>query len=151
MMISEIAMTETSGSTLEQAWATLDATALMTKPSAMHEHHLHDGQQHADIADVDALAGKQQHERRGDDRGHDGGARGHADGQRHVTLGQVRHDVGGGAAGAAADKHDAHGKLGGQLEDQAQYQAISGMMMNWDRMPVITAFGLVNTTLKSPS
>ena len=35
MMISEIAMTETSGSTLEQAWATLDATALITKPSAM--------------------------------------------------------------------------------------------------------------------
>ena len=35
MMISEMAMTETSGSTLEQAWATLDATALMTKPSAM--------------------------------------------------------------------------------------------------------------------
>ena len=86
-----------------------------------NEHHLHDGQQHADIADVDALAGEQQHERRGDDRGHDGGARGHADGQRHVALGQVRHDVGGGAAGAAADEHDAHGKLGGQLEDQAQH------------------------------
>ena len=39
----------------------------------------------------------------------------------------------------------------GSWKTRHSTQAISGMMMNWDRMPVITAFGLVNTTLKSPS
>ena len=86
-----------------------------------HEHDLHDGHEHAHVGHIDRLAGEQEHECRGDDRCHDGRARGHADGKRDVALGQVRHDVGGRTAWAAADEHDAHGELGGQLEDQAEH------------------------------
>ena len=35
MMMREIAITDTSGSTFEQACATLEATALITKPKAI--------------------------------------------------------------------------------------------------------------------
>lgn len=117
-----------------------------------HEHDLHDGHEHAHVGHIDRLAGEQEHECRGDDRCHDGRARGHADGKRDVALGQVRHDVGGRTAWAAADEHNAHGLSSvGSWKTRQSTHAMSGMMMNCDRMPVITAFGLVNTTLKSES
>ena len=39
----------------------------------------------------------------------------------------------------------------GSWKTRQSTHAMSGMMMNCDRIPVITAFGLVNTTLKSES
>ena len=39
----------------------------------------------------------------------------------------------------------------GSWNANASTNANTGMMTNWDRMPTMTAFGFVNTTLKSDS
>ena len=91
-----------------------------------HQHHLDDGQEHTHGVHIHTLAGVQQGEQRGEQGSKYGGNGGHADGQGHIPLGQIGHDVGGGAAGAGAHQDDADGQFGGQVEHHGEHPCQEG-------------------------
>ena len=72
--------------------------------------------EHADGVNVDLLLGEEEHQKRSHYRGKQGAGGRHADGKSQVALTKEGHEIGGDAAGAAADQDEADGKFGAEVE-----------------------------------
>ena len=68
-----------------------------------------DVEEHANGIDLDDLTCRQFHQQRSHHRGQQGGGTGHANGEGHVAMTEIRHDVARHAAWTAAYEQDAQG------------------------------------------
>ena len=82
-----------------------------------------DVEEHSHGIHMDNLACRELHQQRCHHRGEDGGGAGHPDGESHVAMAEVAHDVARHAARATAHEEDAEGE--GRVEMPDVYQQVS--------------------------
>ena len=91
-----------------------------------YDHHLDNGHKHADHIHIHLGARVHVGQKGGEEGRQHGGHRGHAHGQGNIALGEVGHNVGGGAAGAGSHQDDADCQLRRQPEEFSQQKCQQG-------------------------